>query len=227
MNITLLPEDILNILFKLLTPNVSNILTTCKLFNKIIHQNISHIYEKNTYEYSNYTSFYDIALNIYNYFTNQNITNEKTLTLIKSQYKIYEHESKCKIIVADNCKYLNFIKNTYDNSTLDYVHFYNNLYKFYFIVPTINGYSSVAFYYNARDEDIEQSIACIYSFDNNEINIMNCYEFIIKLTNINSCGSARLININMSVNHILNIILSSTNNYNSMIENHRTILNNN
>ena len=158
MNITLLPEDILNIIFKLSRLNINNILITCKLFNKIINMNIAHIYTKNTYEYFNSIFFQGIVPNIYNYFTGQNITNEKTLTLIKSQYKIYDYEL-CEISV-DNNEYLNFIKNKYDNSIFDYIHFYDNLRQFYSIVITIKGRSNVAYYYKIKDKNVVQQMEC-------------------------------------------------------------------
>lgn len=44
-------------------------------------------------------------------------------------------------------------------------------------------------------ENIVQQIVCCYLFDNNKPNIINSYDFIIKLTSINRHKSYRFINI--------------------------------
>lgn len=48
-------------------------------------------------------------------------------------------------------------------------------------------------------ENIVQQIVCCYLFDNNKPNIINSYDFIIKLTSINRHKSYRFINIKKQV----------------------------
>lgn len=223
MNILLLPEDTLNIICKLLSPNINNLLKSCKLFNKIINNNISRIYKEQTYEYCKYNYFHKVALNMYSYLIGQKPVNEKMLKIAISQYKIYDNK-KCEIICNAEYNHIKFLKNVYDESTLDYIHFYNNSFKFYIIIPVLNGISSLAFCYDVNDLNVVQTVKCIYPFENNKINNMSCNDLFVKLTNINASGGAILLRINTNIYNIMYNILSNIDNYNNLLEIHSNLL---
>lgn len=214
MNITTFPNDILHTIFKLLTPNIINVISTCKLFNNLILQNVTHIYEKDTFEGRKCRSLSRTIQKIYCFFANQQYEENTTITLEKSQHKIYEQYLNCKIISnyyneAGMC----FIKNDYKTIGFDYIQYIP--YKGYTrIIPILNGYSSICFQYSSDDNNLVKPIMCLSIFNNNDINTLDCHKFIIEFSNGKNFNKMRQIFVMRSINQILENMLSSIDNYN-------------
>lgn len=207
MNISILPTDILHTIFMVLTPNVNNVIYTCKLFNSLIQLNIVHFYEKDNFKIRKPQSLKWNMIRMECICNNQKYDMFTDIILIKSQYKIYEHNLKCKIIMETKDDIgCSFIKNEYNKIGLDYVE-YNDHNMNSYIVPVFNGYSSICFLHNKYGT----GGVCTLLLTNNEINTLECNKFIIQLF-INK--NIRLIPVMENFHQILENALSSIDNYN-------------